>query len=142
MKGRLGGGGISGSLRYDTQSSYLVNPSSSGTAGGCGFFKLLVCSLGKLSSFATGGGVGSGAGAGAGAVAATGATSDITAFSSRGGEGGGSGPGNVKHWIVKRKVLLVWSNYITSYNIALAGVKKLFSWLSTWSINLKANFHF
>lgn len=62
------------------KSSYLVNPSSSGTAGGCGFFKLLVCSLGKLSSFATGGGVGSGTGAGA--VAATGATSDITAFSS------------------------------------------------------------
>ena len=65
------------------KSSYLVNPSSSGTAGGCGFFKLLVCSLGKLSSFVTGGGVvGTGAGAGAGVVAATGATSDITAFSS------------------------------------------------------------
>lgn len=63
------------------KSSYLVNPSSSGTAGGCGFFKLLVCSLGKLSSFVTGGGV-VGTGAGAGAVAATGATSDITAFSS------------------------------------------------------------
>ena len=80
-----GGGGrggvvMSGSLRYATQDSYLVNPSSSGTAGGCGFFKLLVCSLGKLSSFAIGGGVG--AGAGAGAVAATGAASEITAFSS------------------------------------------------------------
>ena len=82
--GREGGGVISGSLQYDTQDSYLVNPSSSGTAGGCGFFKLLVCSLGKLSSFATGGGVGTGTGTGvgAGAVAATGATSDITAFSS------------------------------------------------------------
>lgn len=80
--GRGGGGVISGSLQYDTQDSYLVNPSSSGTAGGCGFFKLLVCSLGKLSSFATGGGVGTGTGTGAGAVAATGATSDITAFSS------------------------------------------------------------
>lgn len=78
ISGGRGGVVISGSLRYDTQDSYLVNPSSSGTAGGCGFFKLLVCSLGKLSSFAIGGGVG----AGAGAVAATGAASDITAFSS------------------------------------------------------------
>ena len=77
-----GGGGKAAVYGMTLKSSYLVNPSSSGTAGGCGFFKLLVCSLGKLSSFATGGGVGSGTGASAGAVAATGATSDITAFSS------------------------------------------------------------
>ena len=55
-----------------------MKPSSSGTAGACGFFKLFVCSLGKVSSCGGGGGEG-------GKV--------ITGFSSRGGDdGGGGGP--------------------------------------------------
>ena len=59
---------------------YLVKPSSSGTAGACGFFKLFVCSLGKVFSR---GGVGGG---GEGGLI-------ITGFSSCGGSaGGGSGP--------------------------------------------------
>lgn len=58
---------------------YLVKPSSSGTAGACGFFKLFVCSLGKVSSCVGGGGGDKGAKVGVG-------------FSSIGGNGGGGVP--------------------------------------------------
>lgn len=57
--------------------SHLVKPSSSGTAGACGFLgKLFVCSVGKTSSWLTGG---------------WGMKGSI-GFSSLGGDGGGGGP--------------------------------------------------
>lgn len=56
-----------------------MKPSSSGTAGACGFFKLFVCSLGKVSSCVGGGGGDKGAKVGVG-------------FSSIGGDGGGGVP--------------------------------------------------
>ena len=66
-----------GILRDFLSSPYLVKPSSSGTAGAWGFFKLFVCSLGKVSSRGAGGGEG-------GVV--------VVGFSSRGGDGGRGGP--------------------------------------------------